>query len=586
MLSPAQAAPLRRLMWPPPKGFLDQVRVVEVPVVFFVDQSLYIAQAVQTSLRQSGVVFIQMETPIGLIELLADQNRLAEEQRATTHKTTGFWERLSGKAEEAEAPQAMLGKVAVVRFSQTWADAAALDAKLRQAITGAVAYAVTTADPIRAATAAVKGGSPAVLPREVAGRVAEILTDGLEAVRSGPREVERILLIDNELATLSRLSEALLSQGYEVATTTDGEEGLRLMQKKPFALAAIGGSALEATKLAGAKLALAMREKDKDLRIVLMIDQFPAQDALKGVSRAVELGLDDAILKPIDLSRLMLSIERALERRFLLLENTRLRKAAEVSAQKLAEVNGFQTKFFATVAHDVKNPLTAILGYSEVLGMRLKDKPDELKCASHIHNAAKTLNLLVSDLVDLAAIESGKLRVEIGTLDLAAVVNEVKSRVDVVASRKQIQFSTALPAAIPVLQGDPNRIGQVVQNLCTNAVQYTKEGGKVTIEVAVHPEWVIVGVRDTGIGISKEDLPRVWERFFQTKEAQTMRKAGFGLGLKISREIVQMHGGDMGIESELGVGSFFFFKLPVPKAQASAPPAPPPTNPPAPPPAA
>ncbi|PIR18608.1 MAG: hybrid sensor histidine kinase/response regulator, partial [Elusimicrobia bacterium CG11_big_fil_rev_8_21_14_0_20_64_6] len=93
------------------------------------------------------------------------------------------------------------------------------------------------------------------------------------------------------------------------------------------------------------------------------------------------------------------------------------------------------------------------------------------------------------------------------------------------------------------------------------------------------PEWVIVGVRDTGIGISKEDLPRVWERFFQTKEAQTMRKAGFGLGLKISREIVQMHGGDMGIESELGVGSFFFFKLPIPKASASAPPVPPPATP-------
>ncbi len=579
LLSPAQAAPLRRLMWPPPKGFLDQVRAGEVPVVFLVEQSLYIAQAVQNALRQSGIVFIQMETPVGLVELLADQNRLAEEQRASAPKqgAAGFWERLAGKAEETEAPQAMLGKVAVVRFSQAWADAAALDAKLRLTIPGAVSYQVTTVDPIRAATASVKGGVPAVLPREAAVRVAEILTDGLEAVRSGPREVERILLIDNELTTLARLSEALLARGYEVATTTDGEEGMRLMEKKPFALAAIGGSALEATKLAGAKLALAMREKDKDLRIVLMIDQFPAQDALKGVSRAVELGLDDAILKPIDVTRLMLSIERALERRFLLLENLRLRKAAEVAAQKLAEVNGFQTKFFATVAHDVKNPLTAILGYSEVLGMRLKERPEELKCASHIHNAAKTLNLLVSDLVDLAAIESGKLRVEIGALDLAAVVSEVKSRVDVVASRKQIQFSTALPPSIPALQGDPNRIGQVIQNLSTNAIQYTKEGGKVVIEARVEPEWVIIGVRDTGIGISKEDLPRVWERFFQTKEAQTMRKAGFGLGLKISREIVQMHGGDMGIESELGVGSFFFFKLPVPKAAAA--PAPPPAPP-------
>ncbi len=572
-ISPAQPAPLRRLMWPSPKGFLDQVRAVEVPIVFLVDHTLYITQAVQNALRQAGVVFIQMENPVGLIELLADQNRLAQEQKAAAPKSTqvGFWERLAGKPEETEAPQAMLGKVAVVRFGQSWADAVQLDGKLRQSIPDSVAYMVTTIDPLKSAAAAVKGGVPAVLPREAGVRVAEILTGALEAVRSAPREIERILIIDNELATLARLSESLLSRGYEVSTTTDGEEGLRLMQKKPFHLAAIGGSALEATKLAGAKLALAMRDKDPELRIVLMIDQFPAQDALKGVSRAVELGLDDAILKPIDVSRLMLSIERALERRFLKLENARLLKEVQISAQKLAEVNGFQTKFFATVAHDVKNPLTAILGYSEVLGMRLKDKPDDLKCASHIHNAAKTLNLLVSDLVDLAAIESGKLRVEIGAMDLASVVNEVKSRVDVVAGRKQISFTTSLPVVLPALQGDPNRIGQVVQNLSTNAIQYTKEGGKVTIEVKVEGEWVIVGVRDTGIGISKEDLPRVWERFFQTKEAQTMRKAGFGLGLKISREIVQMHGGDMGIESELGVGSFFFFKLPVPKGQPASP---------------
>ncbi|UPT74741.1 MAG: ATP-binding protein [Elusimicrobiota bacterium] len=585
-LSPMQPLPLRRLMWPLPPGFLDQVRAVEVPVVFLAEQTLYITQGIQNELRRAGVAFIQMESPVGAVEMLAEQARLADEQKrereASKPKAAGFWEKLAGKEEERLPEQAMLGKVAVIRFSQTWADAVALDAKLRQTIPTAVAYAVTTLDPVRSAVAAVKGGAPAVLPREAATRVAEILTDGLSAARTGAREKERVLIVDNDIPTVSRLSEALLSLGYEVETTNDGDEAQKLIQKKPFHLAALGGSAIEtasAAKATGVRLALKMREVDKNLCIILMMDQFPVQEALKGVTRAVELGLDDALLKPIEASRMVLSIQRALEKRFLRLDNDRLRKEAEESAKKLAEVNGFQTKFFATVAHDVKNPLTAILGYSEVLGMRLKDKPDELKCASHIHNAAKTLNLLVSDLVDLAAIESGKLRVEIGAMDLASVISEVKSRVDVVAGRKQIQFSSALPAVVPPLQGDPNRIGQVIQNLSTNAIQYTKEGGKVTIEVQVQPEWVIVGVRDTGIGISKEDLPRVWERFFQTKEAQTMRKAGFGLGLKISREIVQMHGGDMGIESELGVGSFFYFKLPVPKAAAApaAPAAPAPT---------
>ena len=576
-LSPATAASLRRLPWPLPRGFLDQIRAAEVPVLFMVEPTLFLTQGIQNALRQSGVQFFQLDSSIGLIEMMREQVARAEEALAKSKlpKTGGFWGRLSGAAPDEPEGPALLGHVSVAKFSGVLSEAVQIDARLRQSLPNAVCYVVTTIDPLRAAAMAVNNGQPAILPRENAVRIAEVLSDASNATQAAPREKERLLIVDNDVPTLSRLTETLISLGFDVVTTTSGEEALTLSEVKPFHLAAIGGSALETTKLSGSNLALKLREKDKDLHFILMVDQFPVQDALKGVSRAVELGLDDAILKPIDASRLVLSIQRALERRFLILENARLLKEVQLSAHRLAEVNGFQTKFFATVAHDVKNPLTAILGYAEVLSMRLKAQPNELKCAAHIHNAAKTLNLLVSDLVDLAAIESGKLRVELGPLALAAVINEVKSRVDVVAERKQLQFSVSVPAGLPALSGDPHRIGQVIQNLCTNAVQYTKEGGRISIETTLQSEWVVVGVRDTGIGISKEDLPRVWERFFQTKEAQTMRKAGFGLGLKIAREIVQMHGGDMGIESEPGVGSFFFFKLPIPKpapvAQAPAP---------------
>lgn len=574
-LSPTVPAPLRRLSWPLPQGFVDQIRAVEVPVLFLVEPTLYLTQGAQNVLRQAGVHFFQMDSSVGAVDMLRAQVDRAREARAKlsdSQKPVGLWERLSGAAGHAAADaagddkDALLGHVAVVKFAGGPAEAAQFDAQLRRILPNAATYLVTVLDPLRAAAAAVRSGQPTIIARELVPRISEILADGLAAAKSAPREKERLLLVDNDMPTLSRLTEALMASGYEVVSTVDGEEALRKAQRQPFHLAAIGGSALETTKLAGANLALKLRERDKDLRIILMVDQFPVQDALKGVSRAVELGLDDALLKPIDASRLVLSIQRALERLFLLRENARLLAEVQESAQKLARVNGFQTKFFATVAHDVKNPLTAILGYAEVLGVRLKEMPDELKCALHIHSAAKALNLLISDLVDLAAIESGKLRVEIGEMSLAQVISEVKSRVDVVAQRKQLQFSVSMPPNLPPMKGDSNRIGQVIQNLCTNAVQYTKEGGKVSIDATLQPGWVVVGVRDTGIGISKEDLPRVWERFFQTQEAQAMRKAGFGLGLKIAREIVQMHGGEMGIESELGVGSFFYFKLPIPKA--------------------
>jgi signal transduction histidine kinase len=282
------------------------------------------------------------------------------------------------------------------------------------------------------------------------------------------------------------------------------------------------------------------------------------------------------LVKPVEPVQLLASVQRALDRRYLLLENARQKKEIEESNRQLARLNDFQKKFFAMVAHDVKNPLTAIMGYSEVLGMRLKSNPGELKYASHIHSAAKTLNTLISDLVDLAAIESGKLRVEIGALDLLSVLGELRSRIEIVAQQRKIVFGVEAPASLPPLAGDPARLGQVIQNLCTNAIQYTREGGKVTVRVEVQPEKVVVSVIDTGIGIAPEDLPRVWQRFFQSEEAKKMRKAGFGLGLKIAREVVQMHGGEMGIESQLGVGSRFFFFLPVraapvPEAPAAAP---------------
>ncbi|MBI4371009.1 MAG: response regulator [Elusimicrobia bacterium] len=557
-LSPAAQAPLRRLPWPLPLGFLDQVRAAKVPVVFLVAPTLFLTHGIQNALRQAGVQFFQTDGSLGLIEMLREQVRLAEEAAASP----GLLARLTGRAGSGDPG---LGRVAVVKFAEGPEEAVNFDARLRQALPGTAVYLATAVDPVAAAAAAAAAGRPALLPRECVPRLAEILLGARGGVCASPGG-ERILLVDNDMPTLSRLSEALLALGYEVETALRGEEALRLAESRPFALAAIGGSALETTKLSGAHLAVRLRERDKDLRIVLLVDQFPVQDALKGVSRAVELGLDDALLKPVDVSRLALSIRRALERRFLLLENARLLREVQESARQLAQVNGFQAKFFATVAHDVKNPLTAILGYAELLGARLKDRPDLLAFASYIHKAAQALNLLVSDLVDLAAIESGKLRVELGPLDLAQVVSDVASRVAVAAQAKKLTFEVRGASGLPALRGDPHRIGQVLQNLCTNAVQYTPEGGAVSIEAGVAGGRVRVGVRDTGIGIAPEDLPRVWERFFQARQAQDLRKAGFGLGLKIAREIVQRHGGEMEVESNPGKGSFFYFTLPVPPA--------------------
>jgi signal transduction histidine kinase len=534
-IAPDSPAPLRRLPWPPPAGFARQLRGADRPVVLLADQTLYATGAVRSFLDAADVDSVFLEAAVGLGQFLRESEGL--------------------------------GRVLVARFTGSDAEAEAVDRGVRTAVPEAVCFLVSSADPLRAAEAAVKGARCVCLPRSSAGRIPDLLLGDGGTAAPG-RQGGRILLVDNFKPTLAALGQALLGAGFEVFPAGSAEEALQGFQAGAYHLAVIG-TAIAYAQQTGAQFAGKLRERDPDLRIIFMVDRYPLQAALQGVSQVVELGLDDALLKPVEPSRLIFSVQRALERRFLLLENARLLTEIRESNRRLAQLNDFQKKFFAMVAHDVKNPLTAILGYAEMLGMRMAERPTEGKCAAHIHSAAKTLNALISDLVDLAAIESGKLRVEIGPLDLAAVIEEVRSRIEIVAGQRKIGFGVEVPAGLPPLAGDPARLGQVIQNLCTNAIQYTKEGGKVTVRVEAGPEKVTISVIDTGIGIAAADLPRIWERFFQTEEAKKMRKAGFGLGLKIAREVVQMHGGEMGLSSQLGVGSRFFFWLPV-KAQQGA----------------
>lgn len=570
-LSPEESVPLRKLFWPVPPGFADQVQLAQKPTVFLVDPTLFLAKSMALILQQSGIEPVILESAKGLADFLLHQMSLPEPEES---KPKSIWAKLSGKEDSDQAP-ARLGSVMVVRYSENAQEAERLDAGIRKYVPQAICYFVSSEDPLRAALKAVREGQPAYLLRDKdkdrAGRIAAILDKDSAAADLGPKEKERILLLDNNKMNLEVLCSALMGAGYEVVPTRDAEEALKLgMVKGSFHLAALG-TAMTQAKLTGPALAEKLKKNDPDIHFVLMVDPGPLMATLQAIAKAAESGIDAVLPKPIEPDRsiepaqLIASVKESLRKRALELKVVRQAKEIEEKNRQLQQVNGFQTKFFAMVAHDVKNPLAAIMGYAEILAMKLKDMPNELNSASHIYSAAKALNLLISDLVDLAAIESGKLRVQLGPLDLGAVVGEVQSRIEVVAVKRKIRFRVEIAPALPPLSGDPQRLGQVIQNLCTNAIQYTKEGGAVTLRVDVAPEQVVVGVQDTGIGISKADLPRVFERFFQTEQAQQMRKAGFGLGLKISREIVQMHGGDIGVESELGVGSRFFFTLPVKK---------------------
>ncbi len=539
-LSPDRA-PLRLLPWPLPPGFTDQVRTKNAPVVFFTDPDFFATRALAAKFAEEGVSIQSVDSPAALGQAL------------------------KAMAQGASAAQAKPSHVVISNFKGDFAQAQAFDAQITAAISGAVCYFLFPLDPAQAAARAVSGKSVVSLRREEARLFPQIFDQGLTLAAHQSRV--RILVVDSIKPELDFCAHALRAAGYDVEALMSDEEAVKAAAKPgSFQLAVIGSGTLQFAEKFGAQMARKMRENDPNLPFIFIVNALEVQTVQKGVRQALELGMEDMIIRPMDFERLRSSVQRAIERRFLILKNEWLLEEVTEKSRVLAQINQFQKNFFSVVAHDVKNPLTAVMGYSDMLASKLPSETAEIKWAANIQSAARTLNHLISDLVDFAAIETGKLRLTMAPLDLGLVIDEVQARIEVAAKARKINFSVKRPQALPAnLNGDAMRLGQVIQNLSTNAIQYTKEGGTVSLEVDVSAADVTIGVRDNGIGISKDDLPRVFERFFQTAEAMKMRKGGFGLGLKIAREIVLRHGGDMAVESELGKGSRFYFTLPIPK---------------------
>jgi signal transduction histidine kinase len=226
-----------------------------------------------------------------------------------------------------------------------------------------------------------------------------------------------------------------------------------------------------------------------------------------------------------------------------------------------------QKDFVANVSHDLKTPLTSIQGYSQAI-MDGAAK-DTTAAARIIYEESGRLNRMVTQLTDLARLQAGRLSMHIASVDFSQLVQVVAERVKIIAQEKQITLHVQTPN-LPALAGDGDRLAQVVTNLLSNALKYTPQGGTVWVEVAPQSNSLVLKVRDTGIGIPTDELPRVFERFYQVDKTRGPRR-GSGLGLAITQEIVQAHGGSITVTSPgKGQGSTFTVALPLKPAPPSA----------------
>ncbi|ONG53981.1 hypothetical protein BKE38_10925 [Pseudoroseomonas deserti] len=257
---------------------------------------------------------------------------------------------------------------------------------------------------------------------------------------------------------------------------------------------------------------------------------------------------------------------------------TEMREAEEAlaSAKAAAEdANMAKSQFIANMSHELRTPLSAVIGYSEML----EEEADELEGAesfredlAKINSNARHLLSLINDVLDLSKIEAGKMEVQPEDFDTAAVVQEVAATVEALIGKKNNQLALVLEPGLPPMHSDPVKLRQCLFNLIGNAAKFT-ENGRITLTVAPEagrPGWIGFRVADTGIGMTPEQLARLFERFSQADATTTRRFGGTGLGLAITKAFVAMLGGRIEVESEAGQGTAFTIRLPADLREARA----------------
>lgn len=249
------------------------------------------------------------------------------------------------------------------------------------------------------------------------------------------------------------------------------------------------------------------------------------------------------------------------------IQNFTLQRKVRATSVELAELERLKTDFIAIASHELRTPLGLILGHATFLReMAGSDYAEQLDMI--IRNATK-LKDIVENLSDVDNVQTGAARVRNQKVSLAKIVEDVVLTFQDEANSRNITLKSELGKSPFYLDADEVKLGIALSNLVKNALQFTEANGHVTVKVEEDAGYFKVIVNDDGIGIPARDLPRVFERFFQVESHLTRRYGGMGLGLSVSKALIELHGGRIWVESEQGKGSTFTFLLPVEQAQHS-----------------
>lgn len=281
---------------------------------------------------------------------------------------------------------------------------------------------------------------------------------------------------------------------------------------------------------------------------------------------AVQRGAQDYLVKgKVNADMLARSVRYALERQrlkeSLARQNADLQRAHEQAEQE----SQFKSRFLSSLSHELRTPLNAVIGFSELLADEASGPltARQRQYVQYVLTSARHQLQLINDILDLSKVEAGRMELHRTWMPLAPLAEAVQTIVQPLADKQGVRLHVAVDANLPELFVDAVRVKQVLYNLLSNGIKFTPSGGSVTLTAKACGSHVEIAVEDTGIGIRPEDLPKLFREFEQLEPRSGGKTEGTGLGLALTRRLVELHGGTTGVSSEVDVGSRFTVTLPI-----------------------
>ncbi|MBW4537901.1 MAG: response regulator [Myxacorys chilensis ATA2-1-KO14] len=387
-----------------------------------------------------------------------------------------------------------------------------------------------------------------------------------------------VLLVDDHPENLIALEATLNGLGQDLVKAHSGAQALKCLLDQDFALILLD---VQMPGMDGFETAALIRQRSRSRSTpIIFLTAFSDADALR--SKGYALGAVDYLLKPIDpviltakvavfVDLFKKNIEVQQQAQQLVAKNLEILRV-EAARKQAEDANRIKDEFLAVVSHELRTPLNSILGWSQLLLSKKFDEAKTVRALETIARNAKSQAQLIEDILDVSKLMRGKVRLSLQPINAIAIIESVIESVRPLADEKAIELVAQLNETGQLISADPERLRQIIWNLLTNAIKFTLKGGQVTVKwsIADKQNFAHLHVIDTGIGISPDFLPHIFEHFRQADSSSTRSHGGLGLGLAIVNQLVNLHQGKIFAYSEgEDKGATFTVHLPLATTQPS-----------------